>query len=118
MVLITLRIKLKKYQKTRNPRVKYNLKKLEDPNVRKEFQARLSGKFAPPLLLKDVDEMEGGFTREMNAIVEEVLGRKIDIKQPWVRKCNLCNVWCLRNANTKICRELRVAKEEWINAQC
>jgi len=57
--------------------------------VLKVFQARLGGKFAPLMLLTDLDELEESFTREMNAAEKEILGRKTNIKQPWITENTL-----------------------------
>jgi len=70
MVLMTMKIRLKVYQKYSHPRIKYDLKKLEDTNVLEQFQAKLGGRFEPLLLLQDLTELEEGFTREMNAVAK------------------------------------------------
>jgi len=89
MVLMTLKIRLKKYQTSSSPRLKYDLKKLKDTNVLEVFQARLGGRFALLMPLTDLDELEESFTREINAAAKEILGRKTNIKQPWITENTL-----------------------------
>jgi len=43
LVMMTIQLRLKQQAKSRNPRIKYDLSKLEDPMVREEFQAKIGG---------------------------------------------------------------------------
>ena len=140
MVLMTLKTRLKKYQNNNNPRVRYDLRKLDDPNIREQFQAKLGGRFAPLLLLQNITEIEEGFTKEMNAVAEEILGQKRYVKRPWItdealRLCDrrrelkkrrfdgvdqqgINHTLEYKVANANIRKELRAAKGSWINSQC
>jgi len=84
LVMASIKIRLSRYMKPKNPRIKYELSKLNDPRIQAEFKARIGGKFAPLLLLNDHQETIDAFTAGMNDVVEEVLGRPRRIKQPWV----------------------------------
>jgi len=99
-----MKIRLKVYQTNSNPRIKYDLKKLEDTNVREQFLAKLGGRFAPLLHLPDLTELEEGFTRDMNGVAEDTLGRKKKIKRPWITKETL-----------KLCEKWRVLKKRWFD---
>ena len=54
-MMMTFRIRLKKARKTIQPRLRFDLKKLRDPDVSCTFQATVGGKFAPLIGLRDED---------------------------------------------------------------
>ena len=58
LVLLSMRIKLKKVKKKPFTRMKFDLEKLNDPNIAKEFKAAIGGRFAP-LLIYDDDKKLG-----------------------------------------------------------
>ena len=45
LVLLTIKIKLKKNNKSTNNRIKFDLEKLKDPSIAETFKAQLGGKF-------------------------------------------------------------------------
>ena len=47
LVLMTFRVRLKKVNKAKFTRPRFNLDKLEDPAIKEDFQARIGGRFAP-----------------------------------------------------------------------
>ena len=51
----TFRIRLKKARKSNQPRLRFDLEKLRDPDVACTFQATIGGKFAPLIGLSDKD---------------------------------------------------------------
>ena len=51
----TFRIRLKKARKSNQPRLRFDLEKLRDPDVACTFQATIGGKFAPLIGLSDED---------------------------------------------------------------
>ena len=44
MVLMTFKLKLKNTYKQNNPRIRFNVEKLKDPEVAKLFEARIGGR--------------------------------------------------------------------------
>jgi len=92
LVMALIKIRLSTHMKPKNPRIKYDLSKLNDPRIQAEFKAKIGGKFTPLLLLNDHQEMIDAFTAGLNDVAE-VLGRPRRIKQPWVTEetLELCN---------------------------
>ena len=135
LVMMTVKIKLKKLSKSKNPRIKYNLEKLKDTRIQDIFQAKLGGRFAPLLLLSDPQDMVDVMTKDMNEVAEEVLGIKRYKRRPWVtddtlllcdkrrekkasRHKGASSVDEYRTANNTVRNALRGDKERWINNQC
>ena len=54
-MMMTFRIRLKKARKPKQPRLRFDLKKLRDPDVACTFQATIGGAIAPHLGLRDED---------------------------------------------------------------
>ena len=79
-----MKTKLSKRKKQKNPRIKFNLEKLNDKSIAEEFQAKIGGKFAPLLLLENVDELTEGFNAAIAEVAQEVLGKQRNKKQPWI----------------------------------
>ena len=52
---MTFRIRLKKARKPNQPRLRFDLEKLWDPDVACTFQATMGGKFAPLIGQRDED---------------------------------------------------------------
>ena len=55
LVLMTFRVRLKKARKPNQPKLRFDLQKLRDPDVACTFQATTGGKFAPLIGLSDED---------------------------------------------------------------
>ena len=55
LVMMTFRVRLKKARKPNQPRVRFDLEKLRDPDVACTFPATIGGKFAPLIGLSDED---------------------------------------------------------------
>ena len=53
--MMTFRVHLKKARKPNQQRLRFDLKKLRDPDVACTFQATIDGKFAPLIGLSDED---------------------------------------------------------------
>ena len=47
LVMMTFRVRLKKARKSNQPRLRFDLEKLRDPDVACIFQATIGGKFTP-----------------------------------------------------------------------
>jgi len=134
LVMMNLKIKLRRIRKQKSQRIKYKLDKLQDPEIRSEFNAKIGGKFARLLLLDDMEEMTTVFT-EANETAAEVLGKKQNTRKPWIddrlaQKCDERQKLKAslnhseesrvkyRDVNNRVKAEIRRAKEEWINDHC
>ena len=53
--MMTFQVRLKKTRKPNQPRLRFDLEKLWDPDVACTFQATIGGKFAPLIGLSDED---------------------------------------------------------------
>ena len=55
MVMMTFHTRLKNSRKPAQPRIRFDLAKLNDPTVMSAFQATIGGRFAPLAMLVDED---------------------------------------------------------------
>ena len=55
LLMMTFRLRLKRISEPKHTRLKFDLEKLEDPNVLQTFQAMIGGKFAPPTIMNSED---------------------------------------------------------------
>ena len=136
LVMTTLRMKLKVKRRPQNPRIRFDLEKLKDPQIAEMFKAQVGGKFAALNILdSEVDTLACDIKEVLLTTAEEVLGRKRRKIQPWVTNevLDLCDkrrelkgkrhtsVEALANyqkANREVRTKMRAAKEEWIEEQC
>jgi len=85
LVLMTIKLKLKAQRTTKNPRIRFDLEKLKDPEIVEVFQAKIGGKFAALNFLdSDVDTMAADIKDVLLSSAAEVLGKEKRKKQPWV----------------------------------
>ena len=138
LVLMTFRLRLRKINKTKFSRPRYNLEKLEDPAIKEEFQTRIGGRFAP---LSDLDENSMDLESVVNTLntailetAEELLGKRQRPKKPWVTNeiLVLCDrrrelkkmkgdpvgAQIYREANNNVRKAMKKAKKVWIEHQC
>ena len=77
---------LKRIVKPKHTRLKFNLKKLKDPNVLETFQAMISGKFASLTIMDEEDtDLDSMITTFNTAVIEtasEILGKHHRRKKP------------------------------------
>ena len=79
------------------PRLRFDLEKLRDPDVACTFQATIGGKFAPLIGLRDEDMDINTMITTYNTTVTDaasvILGKKCRRKNPWVTKdvLDLCD---------------------------
>ena len=138
LVMMTFQVRLKKTRKPNQPRLRFDLEKLRDPDVACTFQATIGGKFAPLIGLSDEDmDMDTMITTYNTAVTDaasEILGKECRRKKPWVTKdvLDLCDerrdlkkkryeaegAKEYREANRRIQKAVKKAKEDWIGAQC
>ena len=135
---MTFQVRLKKTRKPNQPRLRFDLEKLRDPDVACIFQATIGRKLAPLIGLSDEDmDMDTMITTYNTAVTDaasEILGKERCRKKPWVTKdiLDLCDerrdlkkkrfeaegAKEYREANRRIQKAVKKAKEDWIGAQC
>ena len=107
---MTFQVRLKKARKPNQPRLRFDLEKLRDPDVACTFQATIGGKFAPLIGLSDEDmDMDTMITTYSTAVTDvaiEILGKERHKKKPWVTKDVL-----------DLCDERRDLKKKWYEAE-
>ena len=90
LVMRTFRVCLKKAKKPNQPRLRFNLEKLGDPNVACTFQATIGGKFAPLIGLRDEDmdinTMITTYNTVVTAAASEIFGKEIFSR--WTEYCS------------------------------
>ena len=78
--MIDFRVRLKKARKSKQPRLRFDLEKLKDPDVACTFQGTIGGKFAPLIGLSDEDmDINSMITTYNTAVIDtaiETLGTK------------------------------------------
>ena len=88
LVMMSFRLPLKKIKMQGPTRIKFDLKKLKDPQVADAFQAMIGCKFAPPTLLNadhtEVDTLVNSFNKALTESASEILGKRRVLKTPWV----------------------------------
>ena len=135
---MTFRVRLKKARKPNQQRLSFDLEKLRDPLVTCTFQATIDGKFAPLIGLSvedmDIDTMITTYNTAVTDAASEILGKERRRKKPWVTKdvLDLCDERRdlkkkryeaegpkeYREANRRIQKAVKKAKEDRIGAQC
>ena len=86
--MMTFHFSVKRTNKPILKRLKFDLKKLKDPNVLETFQAMIDGKFAPLTIMDnedtDLDSMIATFNTAVIETASEILGKHRQKKKPWV----------------------------------
>ena len=83
--------------KQHQPRLRFNLEKLKDPDVACTFQATIGGKFAPLIGLSDedtdIDTMITTYNTVVTDAASEIFRKERRRKKPWVTKdvLDLCD---------------------------
>ena len=134
--MTTIMLKLKVRRGPKNPRIRFDLEKLKDPEVAEAFQAQVGGKFAALNILdSNVDTLANDIKEVLLTTAEETLGKKRKKIQPWVTNevLDLCNKrrelrkrkyandkarMEYRQAHGEVRKKMKAAKEEWILKQC
>ena len=88
MLMMTFHLHLKRISKPKHTRLKFDLKKLKDPNVLETFKAMIGKKFAPLTIMNnddtDLDLMTTTFNTAVTETASEILGKHCQKKKPWV----------------------------------
>ena len=132
-MMMTFRVRLKKARKPNQPRVMFDLRKLKDPDVACTFPAMIDGKFTPLVRLRDEDmDINSMITTYNTAVTDaarEILGKERRRKSPGSPKMLTTFVMRRsgmeqkqqknnREANRRIQKAVKKAKEDWLGAQC
>ena len=135
---VRFQTRLKNSRKPTQPRIRFDLEKLNDPTVMSAFQATIGGRFAPLATLVDEDaDLESMVTHFNKAVTDtaaELLGKQRRKRNPWVTHeiLDLCDqrqdlkkkrgepegAKDYREIKRKIRTEMKMAKETWIQGQC
>ena len=138
LVMMTFQIRLKMARKPNQPKLRFDLEKLRNPDVACTFQATIGGKFAPLIGLSnedmDMDTMITTYNTVVTDAASEILGKERRRKKPWDTKhvLDLCDerrdlkkkryeaegAKEYREANRRVQKAVKKAKEDWIGAQC
>ena len=88
MVMMTFQTRLKNSRKPTQPRISFDLEKLNDPTVMSVFQATIGGRCAPLAMLvdedADLDSMVIHFSKAVTDTAAELLGKQRRKRKPWV----------------------------------
>ena len=80
LVMMTFQVLLKKVKKPNQPRLRFDLEKLRDPDVACTFQATTCGKFTPLIGLRDenmgINIMITTYNTAMTDAASEILGNQ------------------------------------------
>ena len=137
LLMMNFRLRLRKISKQKGTRLRFDLEKLKDPEVDESFKAMIGGKFAPLTVLGEEEDLDTVTNIFNEAVIEtacQVLGKHRPTKKPWVTAeiLNMCDerrelktkkgttdgASKYREANNKVKKAMKKAKEEWIEQQC
>ena len=113
LLLMNVRLKLRRNKLQKCGRIRYNIDKLKDTEIRNEFNVKIEGKFEPLLLLEDPQEITHKFTGAVNDVAEEVLGKKRRTVKESTRSEQE-----YKEANNRVKAEIKRPKSEWIEGIC
>ena len=86
-MVMTFQTCLKNSRKPTQPRIRFDIKKLNDPTVMSAFQATIGGRFTPLAMLvddADLDSMVTHFNKAVTDTAAELLGKQRWKRKPWV----------------------------------
>ena len=133
LVMMTMKLRLNSAKKNKNIRLKFNLEKLQNPEIADAFKSTLGERIQP--LIEDVGKSDinvtiAAFNKAITETAKEKLGRRQQPKKPWVTKdiLDLCDKRRgLKNkkytpegaaeykiTNGMIKRSLKDAKQTWL----
>ena len=102
LVMMTFRVRLKKARNPNQPRLRFDLEKLRDPDVACTFQATTGGKFTPLIGLSDenmdINTMITTYNTAVTDAASEILGEERRRKKPRVTedildRCDEREIW-------------------------
>ena len=87
-MVMTFQIRLNNSRKPTQPRIRFDLEKLNDPAVMSAFRATIGGRFAPLATLvdedADLDSMATHFNKAVTDTAAEFLGKQRRKRKSWV----------------------------------
>ena len=93
--MMNFQVHLKMARKPNQPRLRFELEKLRNPDVACTFQPTIGGTFAPLIGLsdEDMDTIITTYNTAMTDAASEILGKERRRKKPWVTKdvLDLCD---------------------------
>ena len=88
MVMMTFQTRLKNSRKPKQPRIRFDLRKLNDLTVMGTFQATTGGRFVPLATLVEegayLDSMVTHFNKVVTDTAAELPGKQRRKRKPWV----------------------------------
>ena len=137
-MVMTFQTRLKNSRKPTQPRIRFDLEKLNDSTLMSAFKATIGGRFQPLATLVDedanLDSMATHFNKAVTDTTAELLGKKRRKRKSWVTPeiLALCDqrrdlkkkrgepegAKDYRMIKRKIRTELKTAKETWIQGHC
>ena len=138
MVMMTFQTRLKNSRKPTQPRIRFDLEKLNDPTVMSAFQATVGDRFTPLATLvdkdADLDSMVTHFNKAVTDTAAELLSKQRRKRKHWVTPeiLDLCDqrrdrkkergepqgAKDYKEIKRKIRTKMKMAKETWIQGQC
>jgi hypothetical protein len=134
LVMMTFALRLKKNKKRGNIRIKFDVDKLNDPNILTTFRANIRGRFAPLLVLdhdQDLtpDDLVETFNETLSEEASKLLGKKKWMTDEILALCDQCRSLKkrkkdleggkqYRETNLKVKRSIKETSEKWIENQC
>ena len=97
LVMMTFRVRLRKARKPDQPRLRFNLEELREPDVACTFQATIGEKFALLIGLRDegmdINTMITTYNTAVTDAASVILGKERRRKKPWVTRniLDLCD---------------------------
>ena len=83
--MMTINLRLQKNRKSKNPRKRFDIEKLQDPNIATHFKATIGGRFAVLNFLEpNINNLVNTVGTAMRDTAKEVLGKPKIKRQPWV----------------------------------
>ena len=90
LVMMTFQVHLKKVRKPNQPRLRFDLEKLREPDVACTFQTTICGKFTPLIGLRDEDmdinTMITTYNTSVTDAASEILGNECRRNMPWITR--------------------------------
>ena len=137
-MVMTFQTRLNNSKSPTQPRIRFDLEKLNDPTVMSAFRTTIGGRFASLAMLvdedADLDSMATNFNKAVTDTAAEFLGKQRRKRKSWVTPeiLDLCDqrrdlkkkrglnegAKDYRVIKRKIRTELKMAKETWIQGQC
>ena len=76
LVMMTVNLRLQKNRKNKNPRIRFDIEKLHDPNIATHFKATIGGRFAVLNFLEpDINNPVNSIGTAMRDTAKDVLGK-------------------------------------------